>query len=474
MAAPFAFAIPAHDRKLIPDGRFSGTMSWVMAIMLFLTLLAAAAAIAIGNAASQGGTELARDATVQLVDTDPAERAAQQARIAKQLRSMPGVSDVRPVPERESRALLEPWLGDAASDADIPVPALIDVSFVAPPTKTQLSRLQTTLAASAPGLRIDSHASWMEPFVALMQTMFLLALGVVLLLLLATAATVVLSVRGALNTHRSTIEIMHMMGSTDLQAVVPAARGAGRIVRRDGGAARGDPYPLAFGQPLCRAGAGAACRGGDAALWLAVAGADPGCGGGAGDVYRSLDGAVRAQEDAMIKRILAFLLLAWVLGFAWFALFLPQPAPLAKSDGVVVLTGGAGRIDRGLEVLEAKKARRMLISGVDLDVKPGELAAQYKRPPALFACCIDLGFRAVDTRSNGLETARWVSRNKIKTLRLVTHDWHMRRARLELKLALPDGVTVVEDAVVTQPSLFVLFKEYHKYWLRGLAALVGV
>jgi cell division transport system permease protein len=210
MAAPFAFAIPAHDRKLIPDGRFSGTMSWVMAIMLFLTLLAAAAAIAIGNAASQGGTELARDATVQLVDTDPAERAAQQARIAKQLRSMPGVSDVRPVPERESRALLEPWLGDAASDADIPVPALIDVSFVAPPTKTQLSRLQTTLAASAPGLRIDSHASWMEPFVALMQTMFLLALGVVLLLLLATAATVVLSVRGALNTHRSTIEIMHM------------------------------------------------------------------------------------------------------------------------------------------------------------------------------------------------------------------------------------------------------------------------
>jgi uncharacterized SAM-binding protein YcdF (DUF218 family) len=176
----------------------------------------------------------------------------------------------------------------------------------------------------------------------------------------------------------------------------------------------------------------------------------------------------------MIKRLLAFMLLAWLLGFAWFALFLPQPAPLMQSDGVVVLTGGAGRIDRGLEVLEAQKARRMLISGVDLDVKPGELAAQYKRPAKLFACCIDLGFRAVDTRSNGLETARWVSRNKIKTLRLVTHDWHMRRARLELKLALPDGVTVIEDAVVTRPSLFILFKEYHKYWLRGLAALVGI
>lgn len=176
----------------------------------------------------------------------------------------------------------------------------------------------------------------------------------------------------------------------------------------------------------------------------------------------------------MTKRILAFVLLAYVLGFAWFTLFLPQPANLTKTDGIVVLTGGAGRIDRGLELMEKGKARRMLISGVDLDVKPGELAAEYKRPEKLFACCIDLGFRALDTRSNGLETARWVARNKVKTLRLVTHDWHMRRARLELRLALPDGVSVIEDAVSTKPSFVVLFTEYNKYWLRGVAALVGV
>lgn len=176
----------------------------------------------------------------------------------------------------------------------------------------------------------------------------------------------------------------------------------------------------------------------------------------------------------MIKRSFAFLLLIWILGFAWFSLFLPQPAATDKTDGVVVLTGGAGRIDRGLVVLEKGLARRMLISGVDLDVKPRELAAEYNRPQKLFACCIDLGFRAVDTRSNGLETARWVSRNKIKSLRLVTHDWHMRRARLELKLALPDGVTVIEDAVTTRPTFPILFTEYHKYWLRGLAALVGI
>ncbi len=176
----------------------------------------------------------------------------------------------------------------------------------------------------------------------------------------------------------------------------------------------------------------------------------------------------------MIRRLISFALLAWLLGFAWFALLLPQPAPMVKTDAVVVLTGGANRIDRGLDVLKAGKAKHMLISGVDRDVKPPELAAQYAGSAKLFDCCIDLGFQSVDTRSNALETARWVARNKVKSLRLVTHDWHMRRARLELDRALPGNIAVTNDAVSTQPSLAALFKEYNKYWLRAVAALVGI
>lgn len=177
----------------------------------------------------------------------------------------------------------------------------------------------------------------------------------------------------------------------------------------------------------------------------------------------------------MIRRLLAFTLILWALGFAWFALLLPQPVALKnKTDAVVVLTGGPNRIDRGLEVLESGKAKRMLISGVARQVKPGELAAQYHRTTKLFDCCIDLGFQAVDTRSNGLETARWAAQHKVKSIRLVTHDWHMRRARLELDKALPANIMVTNDAVATQPTLTTLFLEYNKYWLRGLAGLVGI
>lgn len=162
------------------------------------------------------------------------------------------------------------------------------------------------------------------------------------------------------------------------------------------------------------------------------------------------------------------------MGFAWFAFALPQPNDDAKADAVVVLTGGANRIDRAISLLENKKVSKMLISGVDRDVKPKELAAEYKRDEALFECCIDLGFRSVDTRSNALETARWAARHDVKSIMLVTHDWHMRRARLELDSAIDSGTIIINDAVKTSPSLNILFKEYNKYIIRQIAAWIGI
>lgn len=177
----------------------------------------------------------------------------------------------------------------------------------------------------------------------------------------------------------------------------------------------------------------------------------------------------------MILRLLSFLFLIWMIGFAWFAIDLPRPAgPDVETDSAVVLTGGPGRIEHALRLVEGEKADRLLVSGVDRNVKPNELAAQYERPESLFECCVDLGFQAVDTRSNALETARWAARRGDGSIRLVTSDWHMRRARLELERALPPEISITEDAVSTAPSLGTLFKEYNKFLTRYLAALVGI
>jgi uncharacterized SAM-binding protein YcdF (DUF218 family) len=174
----------------------------------------------------------------------------------------------------------------------------------------------------------------------------------------------------------------------------------------------------------------------------------------------------------VIRRILSLLLVLWAFGFLWFAVALPQPAAGEKTDAIVVPTGGSGRIARGLQMLRDGAAERMLVSGVDSDVKPHEFAVEYDVPAETMECCVTLGFAALDTRGNARETSNWVVESKVHSLRLVTSDWHMRRATLELESVLPEGTVVIRDAVRTEPSLRTLFLEYHKLLAAWLVRLL--
>lgn len=177
----------------------------------------------------------------------------------------------------------------------------------------------------------------------------------------------------------------------------------------------------------------------------------------------------------MIRNLVALLGIGWAVGFAWFMLSLPGPAAPQRTDAIVVPTGGAGRIDRGLALLKTGQARRMLVTGAAPGVRPIDLAIEYRTPPALFACCVDLGHQAVDTRSNAEETAAWVQAHRYTSVRLVTSDWHLRRAELELRYALGPKIRIVGDGVPTGAArLPLLLAEYHKLLLRRAALMLGV
>lgn len=176
----------------------------------------------------------------------------------------------------------------------------------------------------------------------------------------------------------------------------------------------------------------------------------------------------------MILRIAAIPILLWALGFVLFVMLLPGPADERPTDAIVVLTGGPGRIQRGISLLQDGKAKRMLVSGVDRRVKPHELAIEYDAPPKLFERKIDLGHESVDTRSNASEAAAWLKRRRYQSVRLVTTDWHMARARFDLRQAVGSTVEVVPDAVPSEPHLVPLLKEYNKYLLRRALALAGI
>lgn len=134
---------------------------------------------------------------------------------------------------------------------------------------------------------------------------------------------------------------------------------------------------------------------------------------------------------------LALALIAWGLGFAWFVHRIHRPYdPPPRADGIVVLTGGADRIQTALHLLEENHATRLLVSGAGAGVDLADLAHLSGLHAAPLAGRVTLGHAATSTRGNALETAAWVSRYDIHSLIVVTAFYHMPRALTELRRAL--------------------------------------
>ena len=177
----------------------------------------------------------------------------------------------------------------------------------------------------------------------------------------------------------------------------------------------------------------------------------------------------------MIARFLSFLLLLYLLGFILFGVTLGQPAKDGvTTDAIVVITGGPGRIEHAMDVLAQGKAKRMLVSGTDPSVTKKDLAEVLGGRTRLMRCCVDLGSESVDTRSNAEEAQRWLARRKYRSVRLITSDWHMRRASYEFRRVLGDKYKLEKDAVRTEPGFKILFAEYNKYLLRKLSVWIDV
>lgn len=206
----------AAGRRILPEGWLSGPMPWVIAIMMFLMVLAAAAGLALSFAARGLDSHLSTQVTIQLVDANQARRDATADRIVAALNGVAGVASVRRISDAEMTALLRPWLGAGLVENDLPVPAMIDVLFDEGAPGAMAIAAQRVEAIS-PRARIDDHAQWLAPLAGLIGALRWLALVLVLLMAAAAAFTVVLAARSALNTHQQTIDVMHHLGSTDQQ-----------------------------------------------------------------------------------------------------------------------------------------------------------------------------------------------------------------------------------------------------------------
>lgn len=138
------------------------------------------------------------------------------------------------------------------------------------------------------------------------------------------------------------------------------------------------------------------------------------------------------------------LLLAWSLGFLWFAVELPEQLndESTPTDAIVVLTGGSERLGTGLGLLRRKMGRKLFVSGVYRGIDVAELLRLTRQKPDEVECCIVLGHVADNTLGNAIETAAWMRAEGFHSLRLVTANYHMRRSLLEFHYAMPDATIV--------------------------------
>ena len=195
----------------------------------------------------------------------------------------------------------------------------------------------------------------------------------------------------------------------------------------------------------------------------------------------------RRKSGWLGRLVVTVVLLAvfYAAGLAWFAQGLPREAGDAppRAEAIVVLTGGAERVDRGLDLLDRGLAEKLFISGVYHAVEVNALIELAENQPEHLACCIVLGYEAGDTRGNAIETAAWMEAEGYGSLILVTAVYHMPRSLIEFQRVMPEAEIVpspvyprnfhLEDWYAWPGSASLLITEFAKYLLASAWAALS-
>lgn len=190
-------------------------LPWVMAIMVYLSALAATASLLLHFGFDDWASSLQGRITVQITGDDVEEISTQSTEIQEVLRTMPGIRSVRVLSDVEIRELLEPWLGSGNITDDLPIPIMIDVE-TAEDVYVNLDALESKIRQITENVYLDDHAKWLGDFLRLAYTVESTGLGILILILLASVCIIIFGTKSSMSEHKSTIEIMHLMGAHDL------------------------------------------------------------------------------------------------------------------------------------------------------------------------------------------------------------------------------------------------------------------
>lgn len=208
-----------HTGKIMPRQKGTGPLDLVIAIMAFLAALALGAALIASRTAITWQSGLSGKITVQILPQEEGDALAVRAKLKSQteaavalLRATPGIAYAHPLREEEELALLKPWIGDAQAIEDLPLPQLIDADLV-PGQHIDITDLRNRLKQVSPDAHLDDHRQWMSRLRDFAGSIIWSAYGILLLIALATMATVSFATRAGLESHRDMVALLHQMGA---------------------------------------------------------------------------------------------------------------------------------------------------------------------------------------------------------------------------------------------------------------------
>jgi cell division transport system permease protein len=204
-----------RQRLDIPLNRDSSVrfLPWIIGLMVYLAGLALAGTLVLNGTLARWDRSLSGTLTVQLPPAEPGKEDALPL-VLRTLRETQGVRNAEPLGAEATARLLEPWLGNALSAEELPLPRLIDlrIDTDAPP---DFGALRARLAAAAPQAALDDHRLWLDRLASLVVSVELTALAVVALIGAAAVLTVVFTTRAGLAVHHGVIEVLHLIGARD-------------------------------------------------------------------------------------------------------------------------------------------------------------------------------------------------------------------------------------------------------------------
>lgn len=209
--------LPAAERgrgRVLPREQGAASLDLVIAVMAFLASLALGGVLIANRMAETWQAGLAGRLTVQVLPAGETPPGAEVDSAIAALRATPGVLRASALSDAANLALVEPWLGRDAVIAALPFPRLIDVQL-APGATPDIAALRQRLRNVAPNAVLDDHTRWIGPLRNTANSVVLSALAVLLLIAIATAATVAFATRAGLAAHREIVQLLHLMGAQD-------------------------------------------------------------------------------------------------------------------------------------------------------------------------------------------------------------------------------------------------------------------